>query len=142
MEIDYYSKYLKYKNKYVQLKQQIGGLDSLDAEYHFSNCLNGKLDIKNTEETYDVSGSYEKNKDNNNFNINFETKDDEINIKNYIGVDKNNVCSNICSRKNKKIQKHFFSFDDSCNKEIKNIIKKEECNYKNKKSPPVEKYKL
>ena len=25
MEVDYYAKYLKYKNKYIELKEQMGG---------------------------------------------------------------------------------------------------------------------
>ncbi len=34
MEIDYYSKYLKYKNKYIQLKEQIGGIDCANHANH------------------------------------------------------------------------------------------------------------
>ncbi len=32
--MDYYKKYLKYKNKYIELKTQVGGLtiDSIDAD--------------------------------------------------------------------------------------------------------------
>ena len=36
MEVDYYAKYLKYKNKYIQLKEQIGGvvIDGIKCNKH------------------------------------------------------------------------------------------------------------
>ena len=54
MEVDYYSKYLKYKAKYLELKNQMGGNGNKDTQ---KSCCNICNCIK-----YDsVKGSYEQN---------------------------------------------------------------------------------
>ncbi len=41
MEVNYYSKYLKYKAKYLELKAQLGGAEfSCKKNETFSNCVN------------------------------------------------------------------------------------------------------
>ena len=61
MEIDYYSKYLKYKNKYLTLQRHIGGKLT---KYNFTKCnKDGTLEIKETRDsTYEAfhTGTFEK----------------------------------------------------------------------------------
>jgi hypothetical protein len=138
METNYYSKYLKYKNKYIQLKEQIGGLD---AKYLFTDCTeNGKITVNNEE-----NWTYIKDKNNNIFNI---QSDINKTPRKTIEVDNQNICSNICTGENHGTEKHFFSFDDSCKNEIEQTVlnsnltknkrnkKIKVCDYKKKTCPP------
>jgi hypothetical protein len=50
MEVDYYSKYLKYKAKYLELKNQMGGTDNeygTTACCKSCNCINYKFETQN-----------------------------------------------------------------------------------------------
>ncbi len=46
MEVDYYSKYLKYKEKYLKLKAQLGGLDYQECRGSIPVYCNGNLKCK------------------------------------------------------------------------------------------------
>ena len=65
MENDYYSKYLKYKTKYIQLKEQMVGASD-KPKIHISNCNGNKTTGKLKEgDLYGVTykkldGAYEK----------------------------------------------------------------------------------
>jgi hypothetical protein len=82
MEIDYYSKYLKYKSKYLELKKQMGGgrcngwVTKTQCKYCDGNtqcrgeCLKEKYEQKcictnfilrtNTEKTCNICGHYKE----------------------------------------------------------------------------------
>ena len=55
MEVDYYSKYLKYKSKYLELKAQLGG----DCEEGWYPC--SEIDICKQVPTYVIRSSREYN---------------------------------------------------------------------------------
>lgn len=61
--MDYQEKYLKYKNKYLTLKNQMIGGGKDDATYHLTNCneVNKKLNVKrngiSSDGTYNVMPS-------------------------------------------------------------------------------------
>ncbi len=109
MEIDYYSKYLKYKNKYIQLKEQMGG-----ANFNFTDCKHGNLKITlGKKKEFIISGTYLLENNNNDAIIKYkdiindDIKEKIINFRFSQAQDKTN-----------------YSFDRSCNKNIKNKLQK------------------
>jgi hypothetical protein len=58
METNYYSKYLKYKNKYIQLKEHIGGVESIDE---ITNCGSKTMKINDVSGTYTINNNRIKN---------------------------------------------------------------------------------
>ncbi len=103
MEIDYYSKYLKYKNKYLTLQKQIkGGL----FDKTFSQCKEGSLKVNNEFPT--SNSTYIKTTSKNgvvSYSINYTKEKRERGIQQFVNTS--------YSINNKNVKQ--YSFDKSCN---------------------------
>ena len=100
MEIDYYSKYLKYKNKYLTLQRQIGGL----FDKTFSKCSKGTLKVKDQFPTITSTYIKDTTKDDLSYIIKYTKEQRERGIQQFV---KKSYRIN-----NENVNK--YSFDDTC----------------------------